>query len=746
MRNDPEQAALISVLERQYEEDKQMALEKQRQFFRRELSKILSQVNTPNTPMTPMTSLMSNLGNSNISGSTLDILRRDSITVTPTTAHAIIGKLYGDSAREERERWNRKCLQQLKSEVVKANALVREANRLVAQIGREDLEFKVTLRIPAHNLSPNFRNMGKIMTEAAVLVSRKEHSTQTWSYDKLESRLVEMRELYEREENYKFDNGTNDPFYAADENYCLIGVANVYLSALFHNDLKIDHKVPIVSQLGEVCGQLGVEMTVLHGRLDMDEREADAGDDNDGSCGSEQDSESSDDESEDESRELVVKFSIKSAESLPDHLSNLVFCQYMFWDEDLPIVVPSVAKIPAVKYRNTFHSGSFRFDHEEEITVLISDEFLEHCMDGAVSIEVWGARENVTNPHHQETLLRSSLDSKTRSIADRWREVCRKVETWVEIMELCPDGAHRAVEVIPNSSVLCGGIHRLRQGQKSLIRVKVRPLVKSGMLPLSADSVISVSVGGLMRAKLGSSKALDSYQEDDLQTLRYKWAAALEKRKAYLEDQLNAVSKKKKSPADEERENNLMDQWVMLTEEYNAKENPEYSDIPGAPANWKPAAGMEYHIPVIFMDLDKENMRCSEQFVGMDSFIDHELDSVSMELPIIRRDEGAFTEAICSWDSSLHDSSLINCVTPSGEVVYMIVKIVVRLSHPVPVDLYLRKRVCLQVYNRGSFQNYLLKKLWPMGCECKATGVTYEVVSSVPRVGWRVMVCLRFLI
>lgn len=54
-----------------------------------------------------------------------------------------------------------------------------------------------------------------------------------------------------------------------------------------------------------------------------------------------------------------------------------------------------------------------------------------------------------------------------------------------------------------------------------------------------------------------------------------------------------------------EREQSLVDQWVSLTEERNAVLVPAAgSGIPGAPADWTPPAGMEPHIPVLFLDLN----------------------------------------------------------------------------------------------------------------------------------------------
>jgi len=54
-----------------------------------------------------------------------------------------------------------------------------------------------------------------------------------------------------------------------------------------------------------------------------------------------------------------------------------------------------------------------------------------------------------------------------------------------------------------------------------------------------------------------------------------------------------------------EREQSLMAQWMMLTEERNAVLVPSAgSGIPGAPADWVPPSGMEPHTPVLFLDLN----------------------------------------------------------------------------------------------------------------------------------------------
>ena len=67
--------------------------------------------------------------------------------------------------------------------------------------------------------------------------------------------------------------------------------------------------------------------------------------------------------------------------------------------------------------------------------------------------------------------------------------------------------------------------------------------------------------------------------------------------------------------------------------------------------------------------------------------------------------------AVVSWDSSIHDSVHLNRITPNNERVYLIVKVVVRLSHPASMELVLRKRVCINVYKRQSLTDKLKKRI-----------------------------------
>ncbi len=107
--------------------------------------------------------------------------------------------------------------------------------------------------------------------------------------------------------------------------------------------------------------------------------------------------------------------------------------------------------------------------------------------------------------------MEKQQQAKGRSLADKWREVSRSVELWVEIQELSDAGDYVPVEVAVRADCLTGGVYQLRQGQQRRVCVRVRPVKDSGTLPLVCDAVVAVEMGSVcVRSKL--QKPLDSYQ------------------------------------------------------------------------------------------------------------------------------------------------------------------------------------------------------------------------------------------
>ncbi|XP_063992810.1 kinesin-like protein KIF13A isoform X2 [Diachasmimorpha longicaudata] len=731
LTNDPIQRA-IQKLERQHEEDKQVALEKQRLEYERQFQQ-LRNILSPSTPYSPYVPYDPLRGSQ---GGKLP-------ACTPTTQMRV------EKWAQERDEMFKRSLGQLKTDILKANSLVQEANFLAEEMDKQT-KFSVTLQIPPNNLSPNrksvFFQRGAFVSEPAILVKRLNMGSQVWTMEKLENKLVDMREMYEE---WKDPNNSQrlpgmkdeltlkiqDPFYESQENHNLIGVANIFLEVLFH-DVQLDYHTPIISQQGEVAGRLQVEVSRTRGQFPPD-RICEAASESSSSS----DSTSSEHEDYTGSSHISCRVTIKQASGLPLSLSHFVFCQYNFWGHPEPIVVPSqsTTDLPPI---NSCLSGqrdspAFKFSHTKEFTVPLNEEFLEHCAEGALSIEVWGHRSAGFSRSKPGWEVEQQQLAKARSLADRWSELTRKIELWVEIQELNEQGEYSPVEVIVNPDTLTGGIYQLRQGQQRRIQVRVKPVQNSGTLPIICQSIHTITVGSVaVRNPL--QQPLDSYQDEDLRVLRDKWSDALMRRRQYLDQHIQKlVNKQSKSEQDIEREQSLVEQWVSLTEERNAVLVPAAgSGIPGAPADWHPPAGMEPHIPVLFLDLNADDLSTHQSgeevsITGINSILSKEYGNKFYSLPIIKHLEKDVC-AIAAWDSSIHENLHLNRLTPPNERVFLILKTTVRLSHPAPMDLVLRKRLALNIYKKQSFTDRLFKRIVRSDCLAQ-TGVTYEIVSNIPK-------------
>ncbi|XP_071598313.1 kinesin-like protein KIF13B isoform X2 [Heliangelus exortis] len=706
--NDPMQSILQS-LEQQHEEEKRSALERQRLMYEHELEQLRRRLSPEKQHFRSM----------------------DRFSFHSPSAQQRLRQW-----AEEREEMLTHSLRKLREQIVKANLYVREANFIGEELDKRT-EYKVTLQIPASSLNANSKR-GAILSEPAIQVRRKGKGKQIWSLEKLENRLVDMRDLYQEWKDCEEDNPVMrayfrraDPFYDEQENHSLIGVANVFLECLFY-DVKLQYAVPIINQKGEVSGRLHVEVVRVSGEID--ERLAGGEDSPDYSA-----------ENDTQERKLVCQIKILQATGLPQHLSNFVFCKYTFWDQVEPVnVAPEVD--PSLSSSSKEPRCMVVFDHCNEVSVSISEDFMEHLYDGALAIEVYGHKQSGDrkNPALWDLGI---IQAKTRSLRDRWSEVTRKVELWVQILELNENGEYCPVEVTPAKDVSTGGIFQLRQGQSRRIQVEVRSVQESGTLPLMEESILSVGIGCVQIKQVKSQKVpenyqeeedeMDSYQDRDLERLRRKWLCALTKRQEYLDQQLQKlVGKPDKTEDDADREAQLLEMRLTLTEERNAVMVPSAgSGIPGAPAEWTPVPGMETHIPVIFLDLNADDFSSQDNLDdpeagGWDATLAAEEEEEFFELQIVKHHDSE-VKAEASWDSTVHDCIQLSKGTAGDERVFLIVRATVQLSHPAEMQLVLRKRICVNVYGRQGFAQSFLRRMSHRS-SIPGCGVTFEIVSNIP--------------
>ncbi|KAJ8271049.1 hypothetical protein GJAV_G00122190 [Gymnothorax javanicus] len=711
--NDPMQAVLQS-LERQHEEEKRSALERQRLMYEQELQQLRRRLTadrqSSQSQLPPAAQQQQYRSMERLSLGGQNRLRQWS---------------------EEREAVLTRSLRKLREQIVKANLLVQEANYIAEELEKRT-EYRVTLQIPAANLNAN-RKRDAVLSEPAVQVRRKGRGKQIWALEKMENRLVDMRELYQEWKDYDEDNPVMrsyfkraDPFFDEQENHSLIGVANVFLSCLFY-DVKLQYAVPIINQKGEVAGRLHVEVVRVSGGFEE-------------SVGGEEEPEGDAPE-----RKLVCMVKILQATGLPRFLSNFVFCQYCFWDQEDPIIVaPEVdpsASSPSIKDPHCM----VVFDSCKELAVAVTEDFIEYLTEGAVAIEVYGHKQS--DPRRNQALWDLGIiQAKTRTLRDRWSEVTRKLELWVQILELNEVGEFVSVEVVPARDIRTGGIFQLRQGQSRRVLVEVRSVQDSGTMPLIVESVLSISVGNVTirqaRVNKGSESQqgdddMDSYQERDLERLRRQWLTALTKRQEYLDLQLQKlVSKTDKSEDDMERESQLLECRLTLTEERNAVMVPSAgSGIPGAPAEWIPGAGMETHIPVLFLDLSADDFNSQDNLDapaagGWDASLTAEDEDEFFDLQIVKHHDGE-VKAEASWDSTVHECPQLCRGSAPDQRVFLTVRAAVQLSHPAEMQLVLRKRICVNLAGRQGFAQSFLKRM-SQRSTIPGCGVTFEIVSNIP--------------
>ncbi|XP_043366018.1 kinesin-like protein KIF13B isoform X3 [Dermochelys coriacea] len=706
--NDPMQSILQSV-EQQYEEEKQSALERQRLMYEHELEQLRRRLSPEKQHFRSMDRFSSH------SPSAQQRLRQWA---------------------EEREEMLNHSLRKLREQIVKANLCVREASFISDELDKST-EYKVTLQIPASSLNAN-RKRGAVLSEPAIQVRRKGKGKQIWSLEKLENRLIDMRDLYQEWQMCEDDNPLTrsyfrraDPFYDEQENHSLIGVANVFLESLFY-DVKLQYAVPIINQKGEVSGRLHVEVVRVSGAIG--ERIVGGDDCTDYSR-----------ENDIQENKLVCMIKILQATGLPQHLSNFVFCKYTFWDQLEPVTVAPEMD-PSLSPISKEPQCMVVFDHCNEFSVNISEDLMEHLYEGALAIEVYGHKQS--DPRKNSAVWDLGIiQAKTRSLRDRWSEVTRKVELWVQILELNENGEYCPVEVIPAKDVNTGGIFQLRQGQSRQIQAEVKSVQESGTLPLMEEALLSVGVGCVQIRHVKSQKVhethqegeddMDSYQDRDLERLRRKWLNVLTKRQEYLDQQLQKlVGKPDKTEDDADREAQLLEMRLTLTEERNAVMVPSAgSGIPGAPAEWTPVPGMETHIPVVFLDLNADDFSSQDNLDdpepgGWDATLTGEEEEEFFELQIVKHHESE-VKVEASWDSTVHNCIQLSKGTATEERVFLIVRVTVQLSHPAEMQLVLRKRICVNVYGRQGFAQSFLRRMSHRS-SIPGCGVTFEIVSNIP--------------
>lgn len=660
---------------------------------------------------------------------------------------------------------SRSFFTRLKQEIIRVNALVSEANTIASELQRQTT-YTVMLQIPVSYLKPSERATTNLC-EPTIQVKRRSYSPQIWNIEKFESKLNDMRDVYyewqtseNKDEFLSEQQKRADPFFDTENYNCLVGVANIFLKALFY-DSKLDYFVPIINTQGEISGSLHVVLnqigcssmkklsdfqsidkprTSISEGMSLDVEENSLSEPSASQNSLDDDDESVDDSSSSlTSNQMTVKFAIREVRDLAQSDAENVICRYTFINNKSDQMIMSM-KMPTNDEENDANLAKkpriFSFNHEKEYTFTITDNFYSTCLESAVSIEVWYHYNSIplsisTNFNNE----RNRREAEIRALSNRWKEVKRHIQYAVEIHELDASGRWEPVEVDSQQpQIISGGIYRLRQGQSKRLVTRLRVIPQSGTMPLVLHAIRSVEIGSISTRKINAPRQLDSYQDEELQCLRREWLDLIEKRKLYLESEIKILSQQtNKTPNDLERETTLLEQLVRLTEERNFAEfPPPGSGIPGSPPCWTPPVTIEEHRPLIFLNLDPVNMNTENDTAGLKATLTEENKNDMFRLPLLHHASDE-VRAVAQWDPSIHEATEMNRVTPGNTIIYMVVKIIVLISQPVRMELVLRKRIATTIgKTEGWWSGKAMKYL--LGYKpFKRTSVVYEVVSNIPK-------------
>lgn len=148
----------------------------------------------------------------------------------------------------------------------------------------------------------------------------------------------------------------DEAFFDSQENHSLIGVANLFLAALFNN-VELSYYVPIINQQGEISGKLQMKLVKLEGHMPTPgvDRDSEAlpgapGPMTASSMGGPAPS------GYQLGSTARVQVSIIQAIGLPASLSHFVFCQYQMWGQPEPTMAGPAFQPDNVKRTGTLFS------------------------------------------------------------------------------------------------------------------------------------------------------------------------------------------------------------------------------------------------------------------------------------------------------------------------------------------------------------------------------------------------------
>ena len=608
----------------------------------------------------------------------------------------------------------------LQEEVLYATDLVRSANQYSEELKR-DVLFSVTLRINPTYLSPRSRFIEREDVTSCVairVIFPGKGNDAVWTVDTLQEKLAVIADLYEEMERHKEEKGEEvwnvnmgpDPFCDL-ESHSLIGVSNAYLQCLFHF-FPHEYFAPIVSPQGREIGKISFtlqRLSSLHPDLENVEDF-----DIPFSTGSSYTGSSISGVQEMlPGSTIYLRIHIKEAQDLPPNI-QFVFCQYRMWGFNEAVTVGTAPDFA----NQSIAEGMIPFNHTKIFGIEVTEEFVDYCREGVLSIEVLGLRAASVNARD---LTQSTSVENTKNPETKWIRIRNFVSLTAKILELNVEGDYIPVE-LKDTHITSGGAYQLKQGQSRKIQVSVQSIQSSG--PIELGSIHSVEIGSIhVRSK--QDTPMDSFQEVDLNTMKEIWSRTLIQRRDYLDGEMQELmNKRDKNSEDIVKETKLIDEWLALQQERNLLEHSDFGELLGMSKNWKLPVGYEPRAPILYINIINEG-----DMLHRSGYLQGENDDNMIPLKF-KHEPLSKLDAIATWDSSDHEDMHLRSITTPKERVFIILRVTVALKNPPGYKIMLRKRLMLRIVkNKTGFLNN-----FPFsGEKIKRSGVVYEIFCGLPR-------------
>ena len=636
-----------------------------------------------------------------------------------TDAMSVIPEAYSPPSELDSQ-----SLIRLQEVVSYASDLVRTANQY-SEVLQKDVKFSVTLRIPPSYLVPHSRFIPREDITSCVAIRVIFTSTSTdavWSLDTLHEKLALIAHMYEeftRNREEKGERGERvwwnesmgpDPF-SDTEDHTLIGVANAYLACLFHF-IPIKYSVPIISPQGKQIGKVNLiiqRLNSLHHDIDnFDELDIPF---SPGSSYTNSSISGLHDILPDS--KIYIRITIQNAQELPPNL-QFIFCQYRMFGLEEVITVASVMELGQ---QNSISDGFIPFNHTKTFPVNATEEFIDFCREGVLTVDVLGHR--ITAVDFREFNQSTTIDN-TNISERKWARIRSFVSLSAKIIELNVEGEHMPVELKESAQSLCGGTYQLKQGQSRKIQISVQNVQSSGRTELGY--IQSVEIGSVvMRAK--QDVPLDSFQEQDFNLLKEKWGQMLLLRKDYLDSEMKILMDKQDKTSEEvERKTKLIDEWLLMQQERNVLVHSDFSKMLGGSKNWYLPLGYESRPPIIFIDAENDLVHKTGSLL-------EENDAHMIQLKF-KLENYSKLDAIATWDASEHEDRHLMSITATKDRVYIILRVTVAMKHPPGCKIKLRKRLQLCIVKGGSGGFFSGFKFWREAV--RKSGVVYEIFCGLP--------------